>query len=336
MYDRKGNYWNRFVALLDEYPRMLIVTADNVGSNQLQKIRKSLRGEAVILMGKKTLMRKVVREQWTKNPEIAGILPLLKGNVGLVFTNGDLADVRTKLVGLKIRAAAKAGAIAPIDVVIPRGGTSLEPTKTSFFQALSIHTRINRGSIEIPNDIRVVTAGQKITLSQAALLQMLNIKPFQYGLKVVAVYDNGVVNLVGGGGELDDDQMVQRAVARAVADIAALGGQIGYQPAVAVATKLTGGRPARVVTPDDTHATTTAGETDIFGLFGDDDDGEGGEVDDDDDEADEKKKNKKPVDDDDNEAIGDLFPPDEEEEGEDDEIDIGPGLFPGFGDDEEY
>lgn len=50
--DRKKNYWTRLNSLLEEYNRILIVTADNVGSNQMQKIRRAMRGKAVLLMGK--------------------------------------------------------------------------------------------------------------------------------------------------------------------------------------------------------------------------------------------------------------------------------------------
>jgi len=50
--DRKKIYWNRLVSLLDEYHKILIVAADNVGSNHMQKIRSAMRGKAVLLMGK--------------------------------------------------------------------------------------------------------------------------------------------------------------------------------------------------------------------------------------------------------------------------------------------
>ena len=50
---------------------------------------------------------------------------------------------------LQVPAAAKAGAIAPISVTLPKQNTGLGPEKTSFFQALSIGTKITRGTIEI-------------------------------------------------------------------------------------------------------------------------------------------------------------------------------------------
>ncbi|CAN0282083.1 unnamed protein product, partial [Hapterophycus canaliculatus] len=38
----------------------LLFQADNVGSNQMAKIRFALRGSATVLMGKNTMMRKVI------------------------------------------------------------------------------------------------------------------------------------------------------------------------------------------------------------------------------------------------------------------------------------
>jgi len=230
--ERKKNYWTRLVSLLEEYSRILIVTADNVGSNQMQQIRKAMRGQAVLLMGKNTMIRKAIRDQLLKTPQLEGILPHVKGNIGMVFTNGDLADVRTKLTELKIQAAAKAGSIAPIEVVVPAGNTNMEPTKTSFFQALSIPTKINRGTIEIINDIHLLTVGQKVSLSQAALLQMLGIRPFQYGLKVVTVYDNGAVYPAAVLDLTDDD--ILKKFFRGVSNVAALSLQIGYPTVVSV------------------------------------------------------------------------------------------------------
>ena len=57
----KANYFEKLTTLLDEYPKCFIVGADNVGSKQMQEIRIALRGKAVVLMGKNTMMRKAIR-----------------------------------------------------------------------------------------------------------------------------------------------------------------------------------------------------------------------------------------------------------------------------------
>lgn len=77
------------------------------------------------------------------------LLPHIVHNVGFVFTNDDLVDVRDKLLANKKKAPARAGAIAPCPVTIPSQNTGLGPEKTSFFQALQIPTKISRGTIEI-------------------------------------------------------------------------------------------------------------------------------------------------------------------------------------------
>jgi len=229
---RKDRYWTRLVGLLDEFQKILIVTADNVGSNQMQQIRRAMRGKAVLLMGKNTMIRKAIRDHLEKSPALEGLFPFIKGNIGFVFTNGDLSEVRNKLTELKVDAAAKAGAFSPLDVIVPAGNTGMEPTKTSFFQALSIPTKINRGTIEIINDIHLLKPGQKVTLSQAALLQMLNVKPFKYGLKVTSVFDNGSVypaSVL----DLTDAEILSKFFT-GVNYVAALSLQVGYPTLVSV------------------------------------------------------------------------------------------------------
>ncbi|XP_055683267.1 60S acidic ribosomal protein P0 [Lutzomyia longipalpis] len=189
----KANYFVKVVQLFDEYPKCFIVGADNVGSRQMQTIRTSLRGLAVVLMGKNTMMRKAIRGHLENNANLEKLLPHIRGNVGFVFTKGDLNEVRDKLTESKVRAPARAGAIAPLEVIIPAQNTGLGPEKTSFFQALSIPTKISKGTIEIINDVPILKPGDKVGASEAALLNMLNISPFQYGLLIEQVYDSGSI-----------------------------------------------------------------------------------------------------------------------------------------------
>uniref|UniRef100_A0A0K8TQM2 60S acidic ribosomal protein P0 n=1 Tax=Tabanus bromius TaxID=304241 RepID=A0A0K8TQM2_TABBR len=189
----KASYFVKVVQLFDEFPKCFIVGADNVGSKQMQQIRSSLRGMGVVLMGKNTMMRKAIRGHLENNAALEKLLPHIKGNVGFVFTKGDLAEVRDKLMESKVRAPARAGAIAPLAVVIPAQNTGLGPEKTSFFQALSIPTKISKGTIEIINDVPILKPGDKVGASEATLLNMLNISPFSYGLVIEQVYDSGSI-----------------------------------------------------------------------------------------------------------------------------------------------
>jgi len=189
----KATYFTKVTKNFDNYSKCFIVGADNVGSQQMHEIRAALRGRATLLMGKNTMMRKAMKGHLENIPGLERILPLIKGNVGLVFTNDDLCDVRDILLLNKKKAPARAGAIAPGLVTVPAQNTGLGPEKTSFFQALQIPTKISRGTIEITNDIQLLKEGDKVGLSEATLLNMLNISPFTYGLVLINVYDQGTV-----------------------------------------------------------------------------------------------------------------------------------------------
>ena len=84
----------------------------------------------------------------------------------------------------QVEAPAKAGSIAPVDVFVAPQNTGLGPEKTSFFQALSIATKISKGTIEILSDVHLIKKEDKVGFSEAALLQMLKVFPFSYGLKI--------------------------------------------------------------------------------------------------------------------------------------------------------
>jgi len=223
---------------LQEFKNVLICSVDNVGSHQMQRVRISLRGKAVLLMGKNTICRKAIREHQETNPALEALLPFVKGNIGFVFTNGDLNAVRKTILENKVPASAKQGGIAPIDVFVPPGPTGLDPGQTAFFQALNISTKIARGSIEIINQVHLIKAGEKVSSSHVALLAKLNINPFFYGIKVSHVYEGGSVY---GADVLDltKEDLYAKFFA-GVRKIAALSLAIGY-PTVASVPHILGG-----------------------------------------------------------------------------------------------
>lgn len=191
--ERREQYFKRFSKVLSNYDRCFVVCADNVRSKQMQQIRIALRGSAEIVFGKNTQMKKVINGQLSKDGRLECLLPLLKENVGLVFTVRDLIEVRKSLESNRLEAPAKAGTVAPKDVIVPAQNTGIGPEKTSFFQALNIQTKISRGTIEILNDVHIIKKGQKVGPNEAALLKMLKINPFDYGLVIRQVYDQGSV-----------------------------------------------------------------------------------------------------------------------------------------------
>jgi len=188
--DRKYQLADELRSHFDTYSKLFVVECDNVGSNQLHEIRKNMRGKALVYCGKNTQMRRVIRElEEEGRPELEKVRLACKLNVAMVFTNESLPMVRDMIVENKKPSPAKAGALAQVSVTIPKGVTSLEPSMTSFLQALNISSKITKGSIEIVNDVELFKEGEKVDASQAALLQKLDILPFAYGLIPIAVFD---------------------------------------------------------------------------------------------------------------------------------------------------
>lgn len=131
------------------------------------------------------------RKDFKPNPAIEKIIAQLRGNTNLIFTNGDLAEIKGILDEEVRPSAAKAGMIAPKDVSVPAGPTGLDPKQTGFFQNLQIQTKIVKAQIEIVAEKQVVFTGEKVDSTQAALLEKLKIYPFEYKMHIKRILQDG-------------------------------------------------------------------------------------------------------------------------------------------------
>uniref|UniRef100_A0A7S2TGS4 60S acidic ribosomal protein P0 n=1 Tax=Lotharella oceanica TaxID=641309 RepID=A0A7S2TGS4_9EUKA len=191
IHPRKVKYEKTLLDCFANYKKMLVIGVDNVGSKQMSDTRHQLRGKAQILMGKNTVIRKILRREQKADPGLASLLEKIRGNIGFIFTNGDLIELRDKVLEKQDPAPAKTGQVAPCDVFVEPGPTGLDPGQTAFFQALNISTKINRGAIEIISRVKMCTMGEKVSASAAGLLSKLKMMPFSFGIKVLYVFEGG-------------------------------------------------------------------------------------------------------------------------------------------------
>mmetsp|Transcript_9628 Transcript_9628/g.26886 ORF Transcript_9628/g.26886 Transcript_9628/m.26886 type:complete len:310 (-) Transcript_9628:98-1027(-) len=230
----KQAYNDKLCTLLDNHTRAFVVGADNVGSRQFMDIRAALRPQSTVLMGKNTMIRKCIKDYCERKGDNTwmSLYEKMVGNVGVIFTSGELDAVREKIKEFVVPAPAKAGAIAQVDVTVEAGPTGMEPSQTNFFQTLNIATKINKGAIEILSDVKVLSKGDKVTTSAAALLGKLGVTPFFYGLEAMFVYDNGNVFDVA---VLDiSDEDITAMFGAGLKNIAALSLQANYPTIAAV------------------------------------------------------------------------------------------------------
>lgn len=131
------------------------------------------------------------KASFVPRPHLNVIAAQLRGNTGIIFTNGDLSAIK-EILDTHVRAApAKVGSLAPKDVVVPPGPTGMDPKQTNFFQALNIATKIVKAQIEIVNPVTVIQEGDKVSPSQAALLDKLKIQPFEYKMAIRSFMEGG-------------------------------------------------------------------------------------------------------------------------------------------------
>ncbi|KAJ8457804.1 hypothetical protein OPV22_030730 [Ensete ventricosum] len=181
--EKKVVYDKKLYALLDEYSKVLVAAADNVGSNQLRNIRKGLRGDSIVLMGKNTPIRRCIKIHSEKTGN-KNYLNLLVGNCGTdIYEGRDLKELSEEVAKYYVGSPACVGLVAPIDVVVPPGNTGAQHAQP----------RLNKGAGEIITPVELIRKGDKVGSSEAALLAKLGIRPFSYGLVVLSAYDNGFV-----------------------------------------------------------------------------------------------------------------------------------------------
>merc|ERR550525_2303049 len=112
-----------------------------------------------------------------------------------------------------------------VDQSLPSGPTGMDPSQTSFFQALNIGTKIVKGQIELVSEFKILHVGEKVSPSAAVLLAKLNIKPFEYGMEVSMVYQDSTV-FDAAVLDIKDDVLIMKFLG-GVANMAAFSREVG-------------------------------------------------------------------------------------------------------------
>lgn len=126
-------------------------------------------------------------------PQLNTLIEKTKGKIGLIFSDTPAFELKPIIESHRVKTTAKVGMISQCDVIVPCGPTGLDPSQISFFHALQMSTKINKGQIEIVKEFQVCFKGQEVNSSAAVLLKKLNITPFEYGMELVGVYSNGSI-----------------------------------------------------------------------------------------------------------------------------------------------
>ena len=247
--ERKTRLLTAFLDAFTRFDQAIVVGLINISTEQIIKTRMSLRTEnGIILIGKNTIAKLAIRilttpddpnadyfpyqQKYGKRPQLAALLPHVVGKIGFVFCEKSYVDVRPMIEKESVRMPAKAGALAPSDVWIMAGPTSIDPGRIGDFQRLGISTKTAKLAIEIIKDFKLCSKGDIVSETVAAMCKMLNIIPFQYAMALELVYLNGhiipqeVIQI--------NPSDVDEAIARNLQAVAALSLEAGLPNALSV------------------------------------------------------------------------------------------------------
>ncbi len=167
-----------------------LIDLRNLPDSQLQSMKKKLRGKATFMMAKNNLIRLAV-EKVGRGKEL---LEHLKGPSVLVLTSMNPFELFKFMKQNKGKAAAKPGQIAPFDLIVPAGETTLPPGPVlTELKSAGIDARIAGGKVVIGKDSTVAKMGAKIKPETAKALQKLGIEPFEVMVSIAAAWESGTV-----------------------------------------------------------------------------------------------------------------------------------------------
>ena len=182
----------RIAKLAKTYPVLCVTKLSKVRSAQLMAVRKVLRGRAEIVVVKNKLAILGLKRAGLKNAD--ELLKNLEGQNALIFSTLDPFKLFLLLEKNRVNLAARAGDIAPTNIVVPAGNTGQQagPVLSEFREA-GIKTKIEAGSIQVVEDSVVAKPGTPISPKLASLLSRLGIKPIRAGLAIALAYENGLI-----------------------------------------------------------------------------------------------------------------------------------------------
>lgn len=178
--------------MIKSYSTVAVVRLDGIPDRLLQSVRNRMRGDSVFITGRKNILNRILASSKGTEP----LSSYLTGTSVIILTNKSPFDLYRELRNSSIRLAAKPNQIAPSDIRIEAGETSLAPGQAvTELKTAGIDVKIEKGKVVISKEKVLVHKGEPISLNVAKALHTLNILPFSAELKLeVALNDNLIFN----------------------------------------------------------------------------------------------------------------------------------------------
>ncbi len=190
----KKDIVDEIVADIKQYPVIAVVDMHGIPAPQIQSMRAGIREHAKIRMTKNNLMLLALDQVAADRPGVDKLKDAVSGQCAIVTTDLNPFRLFSKLKATMSPAPAKAGELAPHDIVVPAGPTPFGPGPIiGELQKLGLPASIVQGKIAIKKETVVAKAGTPISAPLAAMLPKLEILPMIVGMDAKAIFGDGVI-----------------------------------------------------------------------------------------------------------------------------------------------
>ncbi|OIO28325.1 50S ribosomal protein L10 [Candidatus Micrarchaeota archaeon CG_4_10_14_0_2_um_filter_60_11] len=190
--EKKEELVKRIAGDLKKYPVIGVASIEGLPGKQYGSIKKKVSSKASISATRLTLMGRAIDESGRK--ELQELKQYFGNATVLVCTDADAFSLYRLFKQNKSKTIAKAGQIAPFDIIVPAGETGLAPGPIlTELKLAKVDARIQGPKVVIARDSTVAKKGDAITGPAASILAKLGVEPFEIGFDVKAVWDHGTM-----------------------------------------------------------------------------------------------------------------------------------------------
>jgi large subunit ribosomal protein L10 len=190
----KKDLVKELVQEMTEKPVVAVVDLHGIPGQQIQSMRAGLRAHATLKMTKNNLMLLAIDEASKQKPGLEKLKDFVHGQCAIVATDLNPFKLFRQLESTKTPAAAKAGEIAPMDIVVPKGPTPFGPGPIiGELQKIGLPAAIDAGKIVVKKDTTLVKVGEPIPANVAMMLPKLEILPMIVGMDLRSAYEDGTI-----------------------------------------------------------------------------------------------------------------------------------------------
>ena len=179
---------------IKSFPVVAVVSVEGIGATQFQSMRAGIRGHAKVKVAKNKLLKLALAEAAADVPGVDMLIDAIDGQCAIVATDLNPFKLFNKLKATQTPAPAKAGQLAPEDIIVPEGPTPFGPGPIiGDLQKLGLPAQVMNGKIAIKKKTTVVKKGEPISPALATMLPKLEILPMVVGINPLAIFGDGII-----------------------------------------------------------------------------------------------------------------------------------------------